>query len=257
MAVIQMSAFSQALNMFSPISIILPQPRSAHTPPEKLPTLYLLHGLGDDASAWLRKTCVERYALEYNIAIVMPEGGISCYENMAHGGAYQTYLCSELPALIRRTFPVSGDRAQNFIAGCSMGGFGALKAAMAHPDIWSRIGCFSAAHFEYRPESPRVQNILRLAYGDHLDESDAQIVSNIHAANSGRESLSLWHCCGDADILRENALKTRAFFESLKPGAIEYRFEQLPGQHDWALWDDAVRRFIHTLSLPRSEVQRF
>ena len=127
MSLIQMRLFSQALNMFTPVNVILPQPRDAHRELQPLPTLYLLHGMGDDATAWMRKSCVECYALEHGLAVVMPDGGLSCYENMIHGERYRDYLLLELPHVMRSCFPMSPRREENFIAGCSMGGCGALK----------------------------------------------------------------------------------------------------------------------------------
>lgn len=138
-----------------------------------------------------------------------------------------------------------------------MGGFGALKLGLAHPKNWSRIGCFSAAHFEYRSPSARIQAMVQLAYGEDLDACDAQIVADAHAVNSGKEKLSIWHCCGEDDFLFENALKSQAFFASMPAGNLEYHFEAMPGAHDWAFWDEALRRFIVALQLPKSEVQLF
>ena len=154
MSVIQMRFFSEVLNIFVPANIILPLPRDAQKSVSDLPVLTLLHGMGAGYSAWMRKTAIERYALENGVAVVMPDGELSCYENMAHGHRYRDFIVQELPQVMRRTFPVSTDREKNFIAGCSMGGFGALKLGLSCPEQWSIIGCFSAAHFEYQPPSP-------------------------------------------------------------------------------------------------------
>lgn len=252
MSLIQMRFFSEVLNMFTGVNVILPLPRSAEVPCENLPTLTLLHGMGDDFTSWQRKTCVERRALERGIAVVMPDGGLSCYQNMAHGERYRDYVLGELPEVMRSCFPLSARREENFIAGCSMGGFGALKLGLAHPEQYSAIGCFSAAHMEYRPDTPRIQAALRRVYGDGIDACDAQIVRDAASANAGAHRLRLWHACGDEDILKENALKTRAFFESMAPGAIDYSFDLLPGRHDWALWDRMLAEFLDQLSLPEA-----
>lgn len=254
MSVIQMRFFSEVLNIFVPANIILPLPRDAQKSVSDLPVLTLLHGMGDGYSAWMRKTAIERYALEHGVAVVMPDGELSCYENMAHGHRYRDFIVQELPQVMRSTFPVSTAREKNFIAGCSMGGFGALKLGLAHPEIWSIIGCFSAAHFEYRPASPRNQAMLKRVYGGKLDEYDAQIAKDALAANTDKLPLRIWHSCGDEDALKMNALKSRAFFEALPDGAIDYHFEMLPGRHDWALWDESARRFMDALNLPKPEV---
>ena len=251
MGVIQMHFFSKALGMFTSANVILPMPRHADTPAKPLPTLVLLHGMGDDFTAWLRKTGIERYAIEAGLAVIMSDGALSCYENMAHGARYRDYILDELPALMQDSFPLSRRREDQFIAGCSMGGFGALKLGLAAPEKWSVIGCLSAAHKEYRPDSPRHRDMLARAYGDGLDEIEAQIEAD--ALNPRKPALRIWHACGDQDALKENALTTRAFLEKI-PG-IDYHFETLPGRHDWDLWDRLIRRFIADLKLPQPEVQ--
>lgn len=255
MSVIQMRFFSEALNMFTAFNLILPLPRDAKRPIQPLPTLLLLHGMGDDYSAWLRKTAVERYALAHGLAVVMPDGALSCYENMAHGPRYRDYIAHELPKYLRNVFPVSARREENFIAGCSMGGFGALKLALARPESWSAVGCLSAAHFEYQPPSPRNQAMLKRVYDGKIAEFDAQIVSDAQSVAAGDFPLFIWHSCGDEDVLRPNALISRAFFESLSGNALRYHFEMLSGHHDWTLWDTCIRRFIEALQLPVPEVR--
>ena len=257
MSVIQMRMFSEKLGMYTPVTIILPLPRDAKTEIEPLPVLYLLHGMGDNHSAWLRKSAVERYAQEKGIAIVMPDGELSCYEDMAHGRAYRSFITGELWEYMGKNFPLSKKRNENFIAGCSMGGFGALKLAIANPDKWSAVGCFSAAHFEYRPDAQRNRDMLNMVYGDRINQYDAQIAADIASVNEGSLPMRIWHSCGDADVLKENALKSRSFFEALEPNSIHYHFEMLPGRHDWALWDESLRRFMDALNLSKPEVRLF
>ena len=257
MSLIRMNFYSEALDMFAPVNVILPLPRDARTEVRDLPALYLFHGMGDDHTSWLRKTAVERCALEAGLAVIMPDGGLSCYENMAHGARYRDFMADELPRVMREAFPLSADREKNFIAGCSMGGFGALKLGFAEPEKWSAIGILSAAHMEYRPDSPRVQAALWRVYGGDIDGCDAKIVRDVSRDNESGPALRVWHACGTQDRLRENALKSRAFFEALPQGSIDYHFEELPGRHDWALWDAMAARFIRWLDLPKPEVHLF
>lgn len=66
---------------------------------EKKRTLYVLHGGSDDCSMYLRHTRLEDYAIDYNLAVVMPEVRNSFYSNMIHGKNYFTFLSEELPGL--------------------------------------------------------------------------------------------------------------------------------------------------------------
>jgi len=89
--------------MCSSAYVILPQTTSGQIgmkgigSPDGCPVLYLLHGLSDDHSIWLRRTCIERYATAYGIAVVMPNGHRSYYSDMASGLKYFTYISEELP----------------------------------------------------------------------------------------------------------------------------------------------------------------
>ena len=256
MSVIRMNHFSQALNMCATVNVILPMPRRVGLAFSPLPVLYLLHGMGDDFSCWLRKTGVERYALEAGLAVVMPDGGLSCYENMVHGPRYRDYIARELPEFMLRTFPLSRNRAETYIAGCSMGGFGALKIGLDQPERFSVIGCLSAAHAEYQMPTPRNREILHRVYGqDGIVACNRRTEEAAKRVNGGKIPVKLWHACGDADILKPSALDSRAFFEALPSGALAYQFEMLEGSHDWNLWDRMIQRFIAQLELKKPEVQ--
>ncbi|MBQ8507469.1 MAG: esterase family protein [Clostridia bacterium] len=251
MAVNQINFYSEALGKYTCANVILPLPKHAGSARKPLPALILLHGMGDDFSSWMRRTAVERYALQAGLAVIMPDGALSCYENMAHGQNYRDFIAEELPLVMRGCFPLSGEREENFIAGCSMGGCGALKLGLRYPEKWSAIGAFSGAHLEYRPPSPRNQAMIHNSFGDGLIDADMQIEKN--AANPDKPPLKIWQACGDGDVLKDTVLESRAFLEQ-QPG-IDYHFEMLPGQHDWALWDEMIRRFIVDLKLPEPEVR--
>ena len=256
MSLIQVSFFSEILNMFTAANVILPLPQRPEAPVRDLPVLYLLHGMSDDFTAWQRKTAVERYALGHNLAVVMPDGGMSSWENMRHGGRVRDFVLDELPEVMRRMFPLSAAREKNFIAGCSMGGCGALKLALARPNSYSAIGCFSGAHFEYRSENPVNRGMLARVYDGEIDAADARIEADAKSVAAGRLPVYIYHSCGDRDLLREDAEATRDFLSSLG-GAVDYRFEMLSGRHDWTLWDESLRRFIESLPLVPPQQQVF
>ncbi len=140
MALIQCQFYSEVLGLSTSMHVILPQETRSQiglegkqgTGPH--PTLYLLHGLSDDDSIWLRRTSIERYVASLGIAVVMPQIHRSFYTNMEQGGAYGTFISEELPTLARSFFPLSAKREDNFVAGLSMGGYGAFKLALQHPE---------------------------------------------------------------------------------------------------------------------------
>src|SRR6187551_1522589 len=112
--------FSETLALNCSAYVLLPQ-RPADSAQRVLhPTLYLLHGLSDDHTIWLRRTSIERYAAARNLAVVMPAVARSFYQDMASGPRCWTFLSEELPTLCRQWFPLSEDREDNFAAGLSM-----------------------------------------------------------------------------------------------------------------------------------------
>ena len=136
MALIDLKFYSQMLGMQTEAYIIVPQRSTVgeigidgKKDNKEYKTLYLLHGLSDDHSIWLRRTSIERYAADYGICVVMPCGGKSFYTDMKYGMKYFSYITEELPCVVEEFLKVSNKREDRCIAGLSMGGYGALKAA--------------------------------------------------------------------------------------------------------------------------------
>ena len=123
MALLHTQFRSDALQIAVSVDVILPQ--EACLKGRKPPVLYLLHGLSDDHSIWLRRTSIERYAEALGLAVVMPAVNRSFYADMAYGAKYWTFVSEELPRVMHGFFPLSDKRADTFVAGLSMGGYGA------------------------------------------------------------------------------------------------------------------------------------
>ncbi len=86
------------------LNVVLPQPKQSVSRPEKLKTIWLLHGGSGDTTAWLRMSCAERYAVEHGVALVVPGVHQSCFSDMAHGGRYFTYMTEELYPIVQHMF---------------------------------------------------------------------------------------------------------------------------------------------------------
>lgn len=122
---------SEKLHKQTEVNVFLPQNanRASH-----LKTIWLLHGMTDDHTGWLRKSEIELYAEKYGICAVMPNADLSFYVNMAYGADYFEYISTELPAFLKRFLPISDSKDDNYLAGVSMGGYGAFLTAMNCPD---------------------------------------------------------------------------------------------------------------------------
>src|SRR5215217_8121926 len=123
MALLTCDFFSDALERGTSITVVLPQPTqeqigvSSATEQGPPRLLYLLHGLSDDHTAWLRYTSIERYATARGFAVVMPAVDRSFYANEKHGHRYWDYVSDELPQVVERFFRVSSEPADTFVAG--------------------------------------------------------------------------------------------------------------------------------------------
>src|SRR3954453_10312610 len=136
-------------------SMTVRRPDEGDSPP---PVLYLLHGLTDDHTAWTRQTSIERYAAAKGIAVVMPQVHRSFYANEAYGMRFWDFLADELPQTVERFFRVSARPADTFVAGLSMGGYGALRWALPRPERFAAAATLSGVvdlasmqEFDLRP----------------------------------------------------------------------------------------------------------
>ena len=130
MAFCTLHFFSEALNREVSVNAFVPQNREGYK------TLYLLHGLSDDQTVWQRYTEVELDAAQAGIAVIMPNGDRSFYTDLSSGDRYFTYISKELPEMMTRFFRgIFPAREDNYIAGLSMGGYGAWYLALSRPEL--------------------------------------------------------------------------------------------------------------------------
>ncbi len=135
MALIKLDHVPETIGVNVPVNIILPDPgKIKNVPVRDRKVLYLLHGLSDDGSAWQRFSSIETYANAYGLVVIIPSAGRSFYTDQPNGQAYFSYLVEELPQYLADVFNLSPKREDTLIAGNSMGGYGAFKAAFLRPE---------------------------------------------------------------------------------------------------------------------------
>ena len=218
---------------------------------ETYKTLYLLHGLSDDHTIWERRTSIERYATERGIAVVMPNGGRSWYTDMANGARYFTFITEELPSVCRGYFRgMSDKREDNLIGGLSMGGYGAVKAALTHPDFYGGCICLSgaldiASFVHHSIEEWRAIFGYDLASTEELRGSKHDVYALAKSnAHEGKPFPKLYMWCGDDDYLLENNIRFDALLTEL---GIDHRYDQSEGDHSWQWWDMHIQDGISYL----------
>ena len=236
--------------------VLLPEPGPAGDDTGesvRYPTLYLLHGLSDDHTVWLRRTSLERYLEGRRLAVVLPAAGRSFYTDALRGQRYWSFVSEELPRLARHLFPLSARREENFAAGLSMGGYGACMLALAHPERFAAAASLSGAldvarlvEEDQAAGTSELQDIFgpaeRLAHSpDNLFHLAAQLVLR----PGPRPALYQW--CGTGDFLHADNVRFRDRAAAL---GLALTSEEGPGGHDWACWDAQIRRVLDWLPLP-------
>ncbi len=157
------------------------------------PVLYLLHGLSDDDTIWLRRTSIERYVAEFGLAVVMPQVHRSFYLDGEYTGAYWTFVAEELPALVAGFFRVSQAREDTFVAGLSMGGYGAMLHALRQPGRFAAAASLSGAlDVGAWAEGGDPHGLLRtIAGGRSLAGTDADLLTLLDRADVGRPAAAV------------------------------------------------------------------
>lgn len=231
---------SRALGMPTSATVLLPQDVIGEKPaPYKC--LYLLHGMHGDSTSWIRNSAIERYAGQYNICVVMPEAHDSFYTDMKYGKAYYTAIAEELPRLICNTFNVSDKREDTFVAGLSMGGYGALKIALrAHERFCAGAGLSSAADMEVRAKRcfGEPGYFMDCIFGpERIVPEEDNLFSLAKAAEKKATKPRIYVACGTEDALYPMNVK---FNEAMQNMDFDYTYREGPGAHTWDYWDAQI-----------------
>lgn len=255
MAFIQCSFFSRTLRASTNINVIIPSPEMegwSFSAGEKFKTVYLYHGAYGDCYDWPVKSRIEQYAQKRRLAVVMPSAGNSFYQDMHRGERYLAFLTGELVDFAQTVFPLSQKREDNFTAGISMGGYGALRAALTRPGQFSKAASLSGAvdtAFLFSDYNGNKIEPFRLydIFSDpaRLEDTDADVFFLISKLmDECRPLPSLFFSCGTEDFLYPCHLSAKKKLKSL---GVDAHFEEHPGTHTWEYWDAHIQRALDWL----------
>lgn len=253
MALIRCTLFSEALELGTSITVVLPQSTQARIGTHEVdrggppPVLYLLHGLSDDDTMWTRQTSIERYADERGLAVVMPQVHRSFYTDQANGLRFWTFLAEELPEIVSRFFVVSQRREDTFVAGLSMGGYGALRWALRQPERFAAAASLSGAlDVPALRDAGTHDELFRLVHGDRsIAGTDADLFHLLDAAEVAALPR-LYVCCGTEDELIDDS---RRFASRAAERGAQVTSDFGPGEHVWSYWDATIQDVLAWLPL--------
>ena len=263
MALLHVDFFSEVLGQCMEMDVLLPEKTRGQIGAEgradsgKCKTLYLLHGMSDNHTIWQRLTDVELYARELGIAVIMPKAHLSWYTDMWRGGKYFTYISEELPAICERFFgQLSPKREDRFVAGLSMGGYGAFKCALCAPQTFSRAASLSGAmdiattceemHHDGEYEGTLWENVFGPADQVRGSKNDLLAAAERLATEGKWQKPELYMWCGTEDFLYEANLRMRDHLQKL---GYPLCYEEAPGDHQWKYWGEKIRTVLEWLPL--------
>lgn len=263
LALIELTVYSQALQMEVDLYAVLPENTAGligmdGKASDRCPTLYLLHGMSDDHSIWQRRTSIERYAAGKGLAVIMPAADLSYYTDMHMGDNYWQFVSRELPGICRSLFPMlSPDREDTFVAGLSMGGYGALKCVLRASDTFSCGAALSAV-----ADIVDTVNHLRISQAPYWQDvfgDPASLPGSFNDlfaaasdyAKSGGKPIRLYMWCGTEDGLYDENIRLRNLLQAL---GLDLTYEESPGNHAWSYWDKKIQDVLNWLPI-RKEAQ--
>jgi putative tributyrin esterase len=254
MALLRCDFFSDVLELSTSMTVILPQSttgqigmagRAGSGAP---PVLYLLHGLSDDDTIWLRRTSLERYVAPLGLAVVMPQVHRSFYADEAYGMKFWTFLSEELPETVRRFFRVSTRRADTFVAGLSMGGYGALKWALRQPERFaaaaSLSGALDAAYVQRHDRRPHMRELTARVFADRTVAGSDDDLLHLVATRDPATLPRLMLRCGTEDHL---VAQNERFVRACTTHGVPLDSGFGPGEHEWEYWDREIQTVIDWL----------
>lgn len=279
MALVDFKYFSPVMGMQMALSVILPENAqgigvsgAAEESGAPIPALYLLHGTSDDQTIWARRTSIERYVSDKRLAVVMMTTHLGAYTNQKYGFRYFDYVAKEVPEVCARYFNLSRKRGEKFVAGLSMGGYGALKTGLALPEEFSVVGALSAGcdRLGILPDAVKKMSGIEELRAKRAELSPADFergmqffvnfgspaeferndVDNLFllaekAKASGAVLPKIILRCGSEDALAIEP--NRRFKAHLDALGIENDYAEFPGIHSWEFWDEHIRYVLRAL----------
>jgi S-formylglutathione hydrolase FrmB len=209
--------------------------------PRRYPVLYFLHGLGDNeqtlfkGGGWDLIQDLRQKGQVSDFLIVAPEGRRSFYINSADGRVrYSDFFIREFIPYLESHYSIRRERSARAISGFSMGGYGALRFAFAHPELFSSVSAQSAALIAEPPQQAE-SGPLGVAFGNpidvrHWDQNSPFVLAKRNRAQIQASGLSIYFNCGSKDDFGFNQ-GAAELHRQLQDEGIQHEYHLYPGNH--------------------------
>lgn len=214
----------------------------------------LLHGITNTGADWMMYSSACRYAADNGYILVAPNADNSFYLDLAYGDAYYTTLTEEWPTQLQRIFNIPTQREMNYVAGLSMGGYGAMLLGLSHPERYAAIGSFSGAldmagMMAVLKDAPVVSPSFRALFGDSYEVppyANLMKLAKKVAALPASQQPRIFTTCGLQDDDENGRILTQNynFRDAVKDLPLDYTLHTWPGVHEWSFWDRSFAEFI-------------
>lgn len=219
--------------------VVLPAGYDGST--RRYPVLYLLHGHDGGHRNWMERTNLLAHTARLPLIVVLPDAGNSWYTNSHARPAerFEEYVAREVPAFVDQHFRTLTYREARYVAGLSMGGYGALKLGLKYSARFSLAGSFSGAPLAAESSSSPTSND---AFGPAGSASRAEngLVALARDARVA-EGTYFYIDIGTADGLLAG---NRAFAQAMAARPLAYEYHEVPGAHTWEFWDRRLPVFL-------------
>ncbi len=225
---------SQALGGRADITLFAPKEA---TTAKGVPLVILLHGVYGSHWAWAMKGFAHRTLQELVtarqiplMALAMPSDGL-----LGDGSGYvphssrnfERWIVDEVPAAAATILPCVSSNSALFIAGLSMGGFGALRLAAKYPGRYKAVsGHSSITHFE------QLKKFVAEDIGAYGAKPEDFSVYDTMLRNRDRLPPVRFDCGTEDPLINYN----RELHRQLEAQGIAHTYEEFPGAHDWDYW---------------------
>lgn len=265
MAIIEVNFISKCLMRTVTFNAIIPVdkfgPQAGNAEQKPLKTLYLLHGIFGNYTDWVNGTRIQAWAEANDLAVIMPSGENRFYlDDEKSGELYGEFIGKELVEFTRKLFPLSDKREDTFIAGLSMGGYGAIRNGLKYAENFGCVIGLSAAlvHDTWKDADNSApiftfrRNYYEAIFGEYDkvkgSDKDPKVLL-LKLKEEGRPVPKMYLCCGTEDGL---VTANRDFRDFLNENGVDLTYVEGPGKHDWVFWDTYIKKVLDWLPLNRT-----